>query len=165
MTVQKCIDGCDAAGFSSAGVEYGRECWCGDVTFPPDMSADISECNMPCLGDASQYVPNSYIFDYSLKYLDYRICGGRSRILVYTLSDTDTNPTPPPDSWGAPIEGGCWSDNVDQIRALDRSLGGFNDLTPSKCQALCQDQGFKIAGVESGSECCEYLGFIRFLAC
>jgi hypothetical protein len=56
MTVQKCIDGCAAAGFSSAGLEYGHECHCGNISFPPGNVADINDCNMPCLGDASEYV-------------------------------------------------------------------------------------------------------------
>jgi hypothetical protein len=56
MTVQKCIDGCTAAGFSSAGVEYGKECYCGNLASLPNTGAPIEECNMGCLGDASQYV-------------------------------------------------------------------------------------------------------------
>jgi hypothetical protein len=56
MTVQKCIDRCAAAVFSSAGLEFGKECFCGNISFPPGSSAELDECNMPCLGDASQYV-------------------------------------------------------------------------------------------------------------
>ncbi|PVF94000.1 WSC-domain-containing protein [Serendipita vermifera] len=65
MTVQKCIEGCKAAGFSSAGVEFGRECYCDNVTYPPGQSENWNECNMPCLGDGSQ------------------LCGGPDRILIY----------------------------------------------------------------------------------
>ncbi|CAG8746658.1 9658_t:CDS:2, partial [Acaulospora colombiana] len=43
MTAQKCVDGCAAAGFSSAGVEYGGECYCDNVTLPPGQSESISE--------------------------------------------------------------------------------------------------------------------------
>jgi hypothetical protein len=56
MTVQKCIDACAADGFSSAGVEFGKECHCGNISFPAGSSAELDECNMPCLGDASQWV-------------------------------------------------------------------------------------------------------------
>jgi hypothetical protein len=62
MTVQKCIDGCAAAGFSSAGVEFGKECYCGNITFPPGSSSEPQECGMPCLGDASQYVTFFFFF-------------------------------------------------------------------------------------------------------
>jgi hypothetical protein len=70
MTVQKCIDGCAAAGFSSAGLEYGRECYCGNMEFPPDSSLaqDISQCNMPCLGDGSEYVSLFLTLFYIPKY-------------------------------------------------------------------------------------------------
>ncbi|KAG8808973.1 hypothetical protein FRC19_005557, partial [Serendipita sp. 401] len=53
MTVQKCIDACAAAVFSSAGVEYGGECDCDNVMYPPSQSQDMSECDMACTGDAS----------------------------------------------------------------------------------------------------------------
>ncbi|PVF94001.1 hypothetical protein CPB86DRAFT_70642 [Serendipita vermifera] len=65
MTVEKCIDGCAAAGFSSAGVEFGRECYCGNISYPPSQSYLMSECNMPCTGDAS------------------KSCGGDARVLIY----------------------------------------------------------------------------------
>ncbi|KAG8829858.1 hypothetical protein FRC17_005894 [Serendipita sp. 399] len=65
MSVQKCIDRCAAAGFSSAGVEFGKECFCDNITYPPSQSQDMSECNKPCTGDGSQ------------------ICGGANRILIY----------------------------------------------------------------------------------
>ncbi|TFK42314.1 WSC domain-containing protein [Crucibulum laeve] len=65
MTVQKCINGCGAAHYTSAGLEYGQECWCGNVTYPPGQSTSEFECFKPCLGDATEY------------------CGGSSRALVY----------------------------------------------------------------------------------
>ncbi|KAF9448028.1 WSC-domain-containing protein [Macrolepiota fuliginosa MF-IS2] len=66
MTVERCIDGCEASGYTSAGMEYGQECWCGNVTYPPGQSTSSYECNMPCLMNAGQ------------------ICGGSNRIVVYT---------------------------------------------------------------------------------
>jgi hypothetical protein len=78
MTVQKCIDGCAAAGYTSAGLEYGKECYCGNISFPPGSSAEPQDCSMPCLGDASQYV-----FFYSfLKIID----------IIYACIDTAVDP-------------------------------------------------------------------------
>ncbi|PVF94002.1 WSC-domain-containing protein [Serendipita vermifera] len=134
MTVQKCIDGCAAAGFSSAGVEYGSECYCGNVTFPPGSSAEPQDCSMPCRGDASQY------------------CGGSYRILIYARAGADTTPSRPTSSW-TPAQGGCWSDNMEGVRALEHGANGYDDLTPAKCQAICEAQGFNLAGVEYGREC------------
>ncbi|KAG9042501.1 hypothetical protein FS842_002167, partial [Serendipita sp. 407] len=65
MTVQKCIDGCAAAGYSSAGVELGRECYCDNVTYPLGPNDYKDKCSMPCTGDATE------------------TCGGTDHILVY----------------------------------------------------------------------------------
>ncbi|KAG8756841.1 hypothetical protein FRC14_002619 [Serendipita sp. 396] len=65
MTVQKCIDGCAAAGYSSAGVEFGRECYCDNAVYPLGQNESIDDCNMPCTGDGT------------------KACGGPDRILVY----------------------------------------------------------------------------------
>ncbi|KAL0933748.1 copper radical oxidase (WSC domain-containing protein) [Colletotrichum truncatum] len=72
MTVQKCVAACGAAGYSFAGLEYGRECYCSNTAPSTSAIAPNSDCDNPCLGDASS------------------ICGGRNRILVYTKSQTVT---------------------------------------------------------------------------
>ncbi|KAG8801479.1 hypothetical protein FRC17_006644, partial [Serendipita sp. 399] len=133
MTVQKCIDGCAAAGFSSAGLEYGRECYCGNSSQPLADLADVSECNMPCLGDASE------------------ICGGANRLLMYHKPGPEVPEPTPQGSW-APAQGGCWTDNVHE-RALEHYNGSHEDLTPAKCQVICENAGFNLAGVEFGREC------------
>ncbi|CAG8746664.1 9659_t:CDS:1, partial [Acaulospora colombiana] len=40
-----------------------------------------------------------------------------------------------------PAQGGCWSDNVDHVRALEHNGGNANDMTPEKCQSLCESAG------------------------
>jgi WSC domain len=65
LTVQVCIERCASLGYTSAGLEYGQECYCGSPTYPIGESTPMSECGMACLGDASQ------------------ICGDRLRLLVY----------------------------------------------------------------------------------
>ncbi|KAF2816474.1 WSC-domain-containing protein [Mytilinidion resinicola] len=75
MTVEKCIDACTADGYSSAGLEYARECYCGNVAYPIGQSTDISDCDMACLGDASEN------------------CGGRNRMIVYNKPDTPVTVT------------------------------------------------------------------------
>jgi hypothetical protein len=70
------------------------------------------------------------------------------------LATSRAAPTHVKRSTWLPAQGGCWSDNTDGVRALDRGLGGFDDLTPDKCQSLCEAQGFSLAGVEYGRECC-----------
>ncbi|PVH70063.1 WSC-domain-containing protein [Cadophora sp. DSE1049] len=54
MTVEKCIDNCADQSYTSAGLEFGGECYCGNVTYPIGTVAPSSECNMACLGDSTQ---------------------------------------------------------------------------------------------------------------
>ncbi|KAG8814910.1 hypothetical protein FRC19_001415, partial [Serendipita sp. 401] len=137
MTVQKCIDGCAAAGYSSAGLEFGKECYCGNASNPLADSAELGECNMPCLGDATKY------------------CGGANRLLLYHNPNNDEPQPTPKGSWN-PAQDGCWTDSVHD-RALQKFIGGYDDLTPAKCQSLCENAGFNLAGVEYARECCKRL--------
>ncbi|XP_052075053.1 IgGFc-binding protein-like isoform X1 [Mytilus californianus] len=65
MTVQKCQQFCGQNGFKFAGVEYGYECFCGNV-LRKDRKRKESDCKMPCSGNKRQ------------------ICGGAWRISIYT---------------------------------------------------------------------------------
>ncbi|TFK30153.1 WSC-domain-containing protein [Coprinopsis marcescibilis] len=65
MTVGRCIDGCETSGYNAAGLEYGQECWCSNVSLSNPIGVDLGGCRMPCLGDASQ------------------VCGDSLRVLVY----------------------------------------------------------------------------------
>ncbi|CAG2252624.1 PLG [Mytilus edulis] len=67
MTVQKCQQFCGQKGFKYAGVEYGFECFCGNV-LRKDRKRKESDCKTPCAGNKRQ------------------ICGGTWRISIYTGS-------------------------------------------------------------------------------
>jgi glucan endo-1,3-alpha-glucosidase len=74
MTPEFCVSACSARSFKYAGVEYGGECYCGDVLYTTangggggrlgEKVAD-GECNVQCGGDSS------------------RMCGGSWRANVY----------------------------------------------------------------------------------
>ncbi|KAJ8112547.1 hypothetical protein OPT61_g5108 [Boeremia exigua] len=83
MTVAKCASSCKIAGYSIAGLEFGRECFCGDAL---DVSATVTDegCDMRCAGNSSEF------------------CGGPERLDVYALnvtteanSTTNTSPATP----------------------------------------------------------------------
>ncbi|KAH8063440.1 glycosyl hydrolase [Aureococcus anophagefferens] len=62
------------------GLEAGRECWCSSVGVADEARcprADDSDCDAPCVGDASQR------------------CGGTWRLRLYAV-DCDPPPPPPP---------------------------------------------------------------------
>ncbi|PIL32445.1 hypothetical protein GSI_05147 [Ganoderma sinense ZZ0214-1] len=67
-TVEFCLNQCAAFGYPAAGLEFGQECYCGDVSdiaqspgFAPE-----SDCNIPCPGDP------------------IHLCGGGDRLQYYT---------------------------------------------------------------------------------
>ncbi|KAM7198966.1 WSC domain containing protein [Rhypophila sp. PSN 637] len=63
LTLEGCAIGC--VGYKYWGVEYGRECFCGNTIQPAaELKAD-SECNMVCAGNAAE------------------LCGAGNRIMVY----------------------------------------------------------------------------------
>ena len=67
MTIQFCLKICRNRGYSYAGLEYRKECFCGNE---PERGFDWvwqTKCNYRCLGDQNQ------------------ICGGREAISVWTV--------------------------------------------------------------------------------
>lgn len=125
MTPQVCQNLC--GNYKYAGVEYGRECHCGDTLTNNGATGGViaeSNCDTPCAGDAS------------------RKCGGGWTLSVYS-QQSNTNP-----SW---TSSGCYTDSV------DRMLRGFSvtqaGLTTDQCIATCSSKGFNMAAVEYGSEC------------
>jgi hypothetical protein len=54
-------------------MEYGEECWCGDIANVVPNGATLqaeTDCNMPCTGNATQ------------------ICGAGNRLSYYTWNST-----------------------------------------------------------------------------
>ncbi|KAF5018771.1 hypothetical protein F66182_9240, partial [Fusarium sp. NRRL 66182] len=69
MTPTRCLNACANQGFPLAGIEYGGECYCGNVLANDTMKADVNDCNMACNGDKTL------------------LCGGPSRLSVYISED------------------------------------------------------------------------------
>jgi len=63
-TIESCQEACGNQGHIYAGLENGRECYCGD-TLAGGTLAPASECNKPCTGNGEQ------------------LCGGKNRVDVY----------------------------------------------------------------------------------
>ncbi|KAL2129233.1 hypothetical protein VTI74DRAFT_8062 [Chaetomium olivicolor] len=122
MTAQKCAAHC--ANYSYFGVEYGRECWCGNS--PPKVAASESECSMRCAGD------------------DTQICGAGNRINVWGSA------LPSPATVGDYEYLGCFSDKGDQ-RSLTGKVSYDPAMTLEKCASICS--AYSYFGVEFGSQC------------
>jgi len=73
MTIKACLAVCD--GFQYIGVEYGRECWCGNVLNTaanggtPTANLSDASCNFKCPGNSSEF------------------CGAGSKMNLYWYDD------------------------------------------------------------------------------
>ncbi|KAG9103600.1 hypothetical protein FRC06_009610 [Ceratobasidium sp. 370] len=90
LTAASCIKACSASGYSLAGTQFGKECWCGksvNVTGSAGVST-AAGCDMPCAGDASQ------------------ICGGNYKMNLYAKSSKPSATMGPSYSSPTPSTGG-----------------------------------------------------------
>jgi hypothetical protein len=65
MTVELCVGTCKSKGYSFAGAEYAKECYCGNSIAPSAVKKPDSDCNKLCSGNSREY------------------CGAGSRLVVY----------------------------------------------------------------------------------
>lgn len=70
MTWQSCLDTCQSKGFKLAGVEWSRECYCGNSYSAGAVPAPATDCNMPCSGD------------------NLHTCGGSRRLTTWSFGTT-----------------------------------------------------------------------------
>jgi iron transport multicopper oxidase len=55
MTVDSCSAFCAGKGTTMMGIEYGRECYCGDSTNAGAVLAPTSDCTMLCANNTLQF--------------------------------------------------------------------------------------------------------------
>ena len=127
MTVEMCAEYCSA--YQLFGLEYGRECYCGNERGTSSVAAPDAECSFPCPGDAAE------------------TCGAGSRVEIYT-NDAYTPPTMPAAPTGAQYLG-CFVDAAERVFP-DRIISE-DDMTAAKCAANCE--GYTYFGTQWGREC------------
>ncbi|CAK7270880.1 Mitochondrial intermediate peptidase [Sporothrix epigloea] len=78
MTVAKCLAFCGGGGsgtaYTYAGLEYARECWCGQELSALAAQEVETQCNLPCDGDSNT------------------LCGGDLRLTLYRLTSPASRP-------------------------------------------------------------------------
>ncbi|WYZ34618.1 hypothetical protein EsH8_I_000894 [Colletotrichum jinshuiense] len=146
MTLEKCATFC--AGYTYFGVEYSRECYCGNSFGAGSVAAPASQCSMKCMGNQYQY------------------CGEGNRLSVYTIG-TATQPTSAsptgaatstsaaPVATGFPTgwtNQGCWVDNLNG-RILLKQLQDDPAMTLASCAQACSAAGYTVAGAEYHTQC------------
>ncbi|WWD22596.1 hypothetical protein CI109_107089 [Kwoniella shandongensis] len=130
MTVPTCLNYCSGLGFAYAGVEYGRECYCGNsLVNGASLSLPSTTCNMKCTGDTAT------------------TCGGANGLQLYynpslAVTNTVVNNF---------ASEGCIIEVAG--RALTGASTAASDMTIESCTTFCAAGGFKYAGVEYSTEC------------
>ncbi|KAG8954322.1 hypothetical protein FRC03_011505, partial [Tulasnella sp. 419] len=123
VSVNTCVAECNTRGFKYAGLEFAKECWCGNALNAPSLRAE-SSCSTPCQGDNTQ------------------ICGGGNLISLYA-KNTDIS------SYSYL---GCYTD-VSSPRTLPDYKVSSTSMTHNFCKTTCVLNGYPFAGIEAGNEC------------
>ncbi|KAK1976643.1 WSC domain-containing protein [Colletotrichum cereale] len=132
VRVSDCTTACAAQGFLYAGLEFGRECFCGTGIQNGGAPIPAKSCNMACTADKTQY------------------CGGAAAINIYKSTVPQTGgPSAIPNGW---VAQSCYTDSPSQ-RALSYKVPSFDKFSAAQCITQCDGLGYTYAGLEYGSEC------------
>lgn len=147
MTLEDCRTFCSA--YTYFGVEYARECYCGNSFNAGSVTRPASECSMTCAGNPFQY------------------CGAGNRLSVYVKdgtsipSGTSTNTagssstSAPPSPTGIPTGWtyqGCWIDGRNG-RILTHQVPDSATNSQTQCANTCAGLGYSISGTEYSQQC------------
>lgn len=80
VSSEECIDHCESGGYTLAGTENGRECWCGSSIRDDAVRLPESQCGKPCQGQPTE------------------LCGGSWAIDVFLCSDKTGSSQEPPEN-------------------------------------------------------------------
>ncbi|KAJ6479629.1 hypothetical protein C8R45DRAFT_1076519 [Mycena sanguinolenta] len=149
VSLETCTAACFSAGMPFSGAEFADECYCGSAIVNGGASQSISNCNMVCAGNSSEF------------------CGGPNALTMYNYTGDDLPPPPVggggggggggatavatdlPDPWAYV---GCFVDNANG-RVLTIQNDDNANLTMESCVATCAAQNQSIAGGEFAIQC------------
>ncbi|KAL7414958.1 hypothetical protein BDY24DRAFT_278794 [Mrakia frigida] len=148
LTIESCVNYCVGKGYSIAGMEYGRECYCANTITSSSLVAADTDCNMPCAGNLGQ------------------TCGGSSRLSIYQKSAVTTTTSTSSKASSALASASAsssavtlsngWTSNgactSDTTRLMTTSYV-LSTMTYEICTDYCSGQGFSQAGLEYGTQC------------
>jgi hypothetical protein len=128
MTVEICDALCPVSTFY--GLEYGDECWCGDLLQNNAFESLDDICTMECAGDSTE------------------LCGGMNALSLYQRAGD----APIPASAINYSLVGCFSE-PEGGRALVQRYGGAGKMSIELCMYDCGAGGYTYAGLEYADEC------------
>ncbi|KAL0943413.1 uncharacterized protein CTRU02_201299 [Colletotrichum truncatum] len=126
MTIEKCASFCSS--FALFGVEYGRECYCGNSRNPTSTLADSKDCSFSCSGDSNSK------------------CGAGNRINIYNNAKPKVQA---PATLSGASSLGCFVEAAHRVLP-SKAISG-SDMTAAKCATNCA--GFDYFGTQWSSEC------------
>ena len=89
LTVESCVASCYGQGYSVAGMEYSKQCFCGNAIYSGGtLASSDTDCNMACAGNANE------------------MCGAGNRLSVYSNATITTYQPAVPQTSGLP---GSWT--------------------------------------------------------
>ncbi|KZF23573.1 putative WSC domain protein [Xylona heveae TC161] len=89
MTVEKCVQGCSAKGYTYAGTEYASQCYCDNSVLSgrAPIPGVMGQCTMKCNGDDGEYCGGSGALSL------YQKCGGSCQNAQYGVVGNSTSTT------------------------------------------------------------------------
>lgn len=84
MTVETCVSFCKNAGANYAGLEYAKQCFCGNSLPSNATTLHARQCNMLCTGNRREF------------------CGASGKLNVYFNDPTSVNPDGTPRNMNSP---------------------------------------------------------------
>ncbi|KAI0119166.1 heme peroxidase [Daldinia grandis] len=134
MTLEDCMNNC--SDYIYWGTEYRREvCYCGNSLHSTSEDAPLTDCNMVCGGDATEY------------------CGDSNRIELYSTTASQPAPTAtlaPKPTVSSYVRVGCYNE-IPGGRALTGAAYADDTMTLEICATDCT--GFEYWATEYGREC------------
>ena len=149
-TPASCIERCDAANYTYAGVEYSNECHCGTGLVGTPKAAPTTDCNMACTGDSSLSCGGS--FRIQVRLLFYLIFGTQQSHTARRQQQIYKSPALAPGGWGLQ---GCFVDTplLPAFSAAVHTTFTSNVDLVDQCIGYCTRIGMPFAGVENASDC------------
>ncbi|EAQ93303.1 hypothetical protein CHGG_01538 [Chaetomium globosum CBS 148.51] len=172
MTLEACQAFCSA--YTYFGVEYGRECYCGNSFNAGSVAASASDCSMTCPGDADHISGAEYgvqcfcgnaIYNGGVKTAESdcstacpgapsQKCGAGDRLSIVSNGTPEIYAPPAPQQTvGDWVYQGCAVDNINDKRTFYWQIFFPGVMTPKMCLDRCAEFGYHAAGLEYGEEC------------
>ncbi|WWD20503.1 hypothetical protein CI109_104979 [Kwoniella shandongensis] len=134
MTPMECINGCSELGYTYAGVEAGKTCYCGSQVASGTTRLPTSQCGLACAGNSTA------------------VCGGNSAMDLYTVTAATNTPATQQASHPAGYVG-CFLDSGSNLAFANYYSYTINPMSVNICKQSCGEMGYAFAGVENGNQC------------